>query len=244
PLVLEDRVLVSGGGKRQAILAFNKYDGELLWKKGTGTATHATPILAVIDGVEQALFLIKGKLVSLDPQSGQELWSYRFNFGNSIAASPAVWDNLVHVTAGYGTGGAGIRITKSSDKWDVDELWRKRGNRGVASHWSTPVAHEGYLYGFYSFKEYGSGSFKCIDMETGKVKWRKKGFGQGQVIMAGNKLFALTDFGRLTVIQPDPSEYQEIAMAELIEGKCWATPAICDGQIFLRSTKTGVCVDL
>jgi outer membrane protein assembly factor BamB len=244
PLVFEDRVLVSGGGKRQAFLAFNKEDGALLWKSGQGTICHATPAKATISGVEQALFVVRSELVSLDPETGDELWTYPFKVANSMAASPSIWKNLIHVTAGYGTGGASIEVTKTGDKWKVDELWRKRGNRDVASHWSTPVAHEGYLYGFYSYKEYGTGAFKCIDMKTGKIKWREKGFGQGQVIMADNKLFALTDFGRLNVIEPDPAKYSEIAVAELIEGKCWATPAFSDGQLFLRSTKAGVCVDL
>jgi len=244
PLVMKDRVLVSGGGEGAAFLAFSKGDGSLLWKSGEGTVSHVTPVLAKIGNEEQALFMIRSGLVSLDPRTGKELWTYPFAIGTSMAASPVVWNNLVHVTAGYGIGGACIELTKSGGNWKVNELWRLRGNTRAASIWSTPVVHEGYLYGFYSHKEYGDGPFKCLDMRTGEAMWQEEGFGLGQLVMAGEKLFALTDFGRLHVIAPNPERYTEVARTNIIDGKCWSTPAISDGQIFIRSTTAGVCYDL
>ena len=244
PLVLKDRVLVSGGGGGQAFLAFKKEDGSLLWKTGTGTVSHVTPTLTTIDDVEQALFMVRNELVSLDPKTGKELWTYPFKIGTSMAASPVVFENMVHVTAGYGIGGACVEVKKQGNHWEVDELWRIRGNSRTASIWSTPVAHKGFLYGFYSYKEYGTGAFKCLDMRTGEVMWQEGGFGLGQLMMAGEKLFALTDFGRLNVIAPVSEKYTEIAQANIIDGKCWATPAVSDGQIFIRSTIAGVSYNL
>ena len=106
------------------------------------------------------------------------------------------------------------------------------------------MAHGGYLYGLYSYKEFGTGALKCIDMMTGKIKWRKKGFGQGQLILGDNKLFVLSDYGRLSVVEPSSSKYIEIAEADVIKGKCWATPVISDGHIFVRSTTSGICMEL
>ncbi len=244
PLVMNDRVLVSGGGKGQAFLAFNKEDGSLLWKSGEGIVSHVTPVLANIGGVDQALFMTRDGLISLDPRTGKEFWNYPFAIGTSMAASPVVWNNLVHVTAGYGIGGACIELTKSRDSWKVNELWRLRGNTRASSIWSTPVVHEGFLYGFYSHKEYGVGPFKCLDMRTGETMWHEDGFGLGQLVMADEKLFALTDFGRLYVLEANPKRFTEIAKADVIDGKCWATPAISNGQIFIRSTTSGACYDL
>jgi hypothetical protein len=106
------------------------------------------------------------------------------------------------------------------------------------------VVHDGYLYGCYGHGEYGIGAFKCIDIRTGKVQWQQPGFGHGQVIMAGRQLLATTDAGRLVMIDPTPSEYRERAHAQVIEGKVWASPAVSEGQLFLRSTKQGVCLEL
>lgn len=244
PLVHGDRVFVSGGGERQAILAFSVSDGSLLWQTASDGVSHATPVLATIDGIEQALFVLKKEVISVDPETGKELWTYPFKIGGSIAASPVVYGNLIHVTAGYGTGAAVIEVTQKDKAWDVKEHWRIRGNGSVASHWSTPVAHEGHLYGLYSYKEFGDGELKCIDMLTGKIEWEKKGFGQGQLIMADNKLFVLSDFGRMSVVEPTPVKYKELAEADVIEGKCWATPVISDGHMFIRSTISGISLEL
>ena len=39
-----------------------------------------------------------------------------------------------------------------------------QGNARAASLWSTPVHHAGYLYGMISFKQYGDGPLKCLDL--------------------------------------------------------------------------------
>jgi hypothetical protein len=243
PLLIGDRVIVAGGGAKQCYLAFRATDGEVLWKTGSDRVSHATPVLTTIHGQRQALFLVGRGLVSLDPADGRELWHYPFAWRTSIGASPVVWNDIVHCTAGYGVGGAAVQVTLDGKTWGVKELWRSRGNRDTAAHWSTPVAHDGYLYGCYGHAEFGRAAFKCIDIRTGEVAWEESGFGHGAVIQVGDRLMATTDFGRLTVINPDPSGYREIARADVIEGKCWASPAFSEGRLLLRSTTQGVCLE-
>ena len=99
PLLIGDRVLVAGGGENQAYLAFRADNGELLWKAGTDRPTHSTPIVATIEGKEQALFMAERGLVSRDPADGRELWHYPFPYRTSTAASPVVWGNIINCAA-------------------------------------------------------------------------------------------------------------------------------------------------
>lgn len=244
PLVMGDRVLVAGGGAGQSYLAFNVADGRVLWKSGSDRATHSTPVVTTIHGKVQAIFMAERGLVALDPADGRELWHFPFPYRTATGASPVVWQDIVNCTAGYGVGGGACQIVRTGDKWETKELWRSPGNRDTAAHWSTAVVHEGFLYGCYGYGEYGNGAFKCIDIRTGKVEWEKKGFGHGQVIMVGGRLVATTDAGRLILIEPTPKEYRELASAKVIEGKVWASLAYSDGQVFLRSTTQGVCLEL
>ena len=62
-------------------------------------------------------------------------------------------------------------------------------------------------------------------------------------IMAGGKLLATTDGGKLVLIEPTPEKYRELASADVVEGKVWASLALSDGQVFLRSTKEAVCLE-
>ena len=69
-------------------------------------------------------------------------------------------------------------------------------------------------------------------------------FGPGNVILVNGQLLALSDKGELVVVAADPKGYQEIARADLLQGKCWSTPALADGKVFIRSTKEAGCFDL
>ncbi|MEO5957994.1 MAG: PQQ-binding-like beta-propeller repeat protein [Opitutaceae bacterium] len=243
PLVLADRVLVAGGGRGQSFLAFRPDNGEPLWKSGSDRPTHSTPIVATIHGQSQALFLVARGLVSLDPQTGRELWHYPFPHRTSTAASPVVWRDIVNCTAAYGVGGAACQIKRTGDTWDATELWRRPGAE-TAMHWSTAVVHEGFLYGHFGHRDFALNPVKCVDIRTGKIHWEKRGFGPGQIILAGDRLIATSDAGELVMIEATPSAYKELARADVIEGKVWASPALSDGQIFLRSTTHGVCLEL
>jgi outer membrane protein assembly factor BamB len=246
PLVLGDRVLVSGGGAGQSCLAFRADNGEVIWKTGSDKATHSTPIVATIHGQVQALFMVERGLVSRDPADGRELWHYPFPYRTATAASPVVWQDIVNCTASYGVGGGACRITRTGDKWEVEDLWRSPGDRDTAAHWSTAVVHDGYLYGCYgrASETFGTGPFKCIDIRTGKIQWSQPGFGPSQVIMVGERLFATTDAGVLKLIEPTPTAYREVASAKVIEGKVWGSLAFSDGQLLVRSTTKGVCLEM
>jgi outer membrane protein assembly factor BamB len=243
PLVLGDRVLVAGGGKDQSYLAFRADNGEVLWKAGSDRPTHSTPIVATIHGKEQVLFMAERGIVSRDPVDGRELWHYPFPHRTSTAASPVVWQDIVNCAAAYGVGGAACQVKRNGEQWETVELWRSPGN-DTATHWSTAIAIDGYLYGHYGHRDFAKNSVKCIDIRTGKIQWEKPGFGPSQMILAGDRLLATTDSGDLVAIEPTPSGYHELSRAKAITGKVWASPALSDGQLFLRSTSKGVCLEV
>ena len=70
---------------------------------------------------------------------------------------------------------------------------------------------DGYLYGMISFKQFGGGPLKCVDLQTGTVKWEQAGVGAGQVLLAGNCLVALSDAGEVVIVEPSPDGYKELA---------------------------------
>jgi len=245
PVIDGDLIFVAaGGGRGQALLALSKRDGKVLWQTESDAMTHATPTVADLHGVRQVIFFTQKGLVSVATGSGEVLWRQDFPFRTSTAASPVVSGNIVYCAAGYGVGAGAYSITKSGDKWTSKELWRSPGDKPVANHWSTPVVKNGFLYGMFSFKEYGDGPLKCVDIATGKIMWEKAGFGQGNVILSGDTVIALADDGQLVLVAANSREYTELARAKVLDGKCWSTPILSDGRIYARSTREGVCLDL
>lgn len=243
PIISGDRLFVAGGGRNQSLLCFDKNDGKLLWKSESDAITHATPVLAEIAGVSQVIFFTQEGLVSVTPDAGKVLWRYDFKFNVSTAASPVVWEDVVYCSAGYDVGAGAVRISKDGDGLKATEIYRKE--KTIVNHWSTPVVKDGYLYGMFSFKAYGQGPLACVDIRSGEMEWSEEGFGAGNVILSSDgTLIALSDRGELVLVEANSESYKELARADLLDGKCWSTPALAGGKVYIRSTAEGACFDL
>ena len=239
PVLDGNRIYVGGGGAGQSFLAFDKHTGKELWKSGDEEITHATPAVTEIDGKKQIIYFVQSGLVSIDPASGQELWRQNYDFAVSTAASAVTEGNLVYCSAGYGVGAGLFKIT---DNKDSERVWRKPAK--LMNHWSTPIVHDGHLYGIFEFKKYGKAPLNCVELKTGKIKWSERGFGPGNCILVGDKLLVLSDFGELVVAKATPDGYDELSRMDVLEGKCWSTPAYSNGRVYIRSTEEGACLRL
>lgn len=84
-----------------------------------------------------------------------------------------------------------------------------------------------------------------MDLETGSVKWGEQGFGQGSIIAAGDRLIVLSDQGELSVVRANPTKFELLARFQVIGGKCWTTPVLAQGRLYVRNPKGElVCLDL
>ena len=244
PVIDGDLVFVMGGGPDQSLLAFNKKSGEVVWKTGTEAITHATPVTATILGERQVIFFCQSGLVSLATKDGKLLWKFPYKFEVAAGASPVVSGDIVYCSAAYDVGGGACKITRQGSDLIATPLWQIPGNAGVANHWSTPVCKDGFIYGMFGHGKQNVGPLKCVEIATGKVKWEQPGFGQGNAISASGKILALADNGDLVVVEPTPEAYKELARTHAVAGKCWSTPAVSNGCIFVRSTEEGVCLQV
>ncbi len=244
PLFENGVLYVGGGGAGQTFLALNPATGAVLAKSGDGTITHATPVATTILGTRQIIFYMQDGLTSLDPKTLQPLWHADFKYSTSTAASPVVAGDYVYASAGYGVGAVGFKISKAGSQWKAEQVMRVP-QKPLANHWSTPVFYDGCLYGMFQFKEYGKGPVKCVKLPDGDIKWEQPGFGPGNVILtAGGNVLALTDAGEIVAFKASPDAYKELGRFKAIEGKCWTTPVMSNGRVFVRSTKEAACIQL
>jgi outer membrane protein assembly factor BamB len=244
PVLEGDVVFVAGGGQGQSMIAFNQATGAVVWKTGDDAITHATPVLATLQGTRQVIFMMQSGLVALEAATGKPLWRFAFSYRTSTACSPVVAGDVVFCSAGYEIGAAACRVSKTVDGFEAIEIWRVKGDKPLGCLWSPPVLKDGYLYGMISFKQFGSGPLKCVDLQTGAVKWEQPGFGAGQVMLVGKYLVALSDAGEVAIVEPSPDGYKELVRFKALPGKCWNSPSLSRGRLYVRSTKEGACFDL
>jgi outer membrane protein assembly factor BamB len=248
PIVEGDLVMVAGGGGQgQAFLAFDKASGKLVWKSGTERITHATGTPATIHGVRQVVFFVQSGLVSVDAKSGRELWRYKFPFNVSTASAPVVGGengDIVYCSAAYNMGSGACRVTKSGDSFDAKEIWRLKGNEN-ANHWTTPVCHEGYLYGLYGHRGKGQAKLECRELASGKVMWSEPAVASGgATTMAAGKLIVQHEDGKLVIVETNPAGYKKLAEAQPLKGKAWSMAVVSNGRMFVRTDKDAACLDV
>jgi outer membrane protein assembly factor BamB len=257
PLIEDDRVFVNGNGQNQRLLALRKQDGSVAWKGQNDGMTHATPVAATLGGVRQILYFAQSGLVSVAPDTGSVLWRFPLNYNStSVAASPIVAGDLVYGSRAYPSslsaakaGAVVVRVANPAGSFSASQVWYKTNQ--LMNHWCTPVHYNGHLYGMYG---QGLLEFKCVHLATGDQKWSVTGFGYGSVLAVDRYILALSESGKLVLLDPNPNAYTELARYQALDGshssipglyvKCWNVPAVSNGRIYIRSTTEAVCLDV
>lgn len=242
PLLVNDLVVICGGGPGQSFIGLEQDSGKVRWKSGDETLTHTTPAFAKIHGEDQIIFLCRSGMVSLAPANGKELWRQEFPFKVSTAASPVVANDFIFCSAGYGVGAGLFKLSRNNGSWQSTPVWRKHNE--MMNHWSTPLHYQGNLYGIFGFKEYGKAPLQCIDLQTGTIKWSKEGFGPGNLIRVGSTLVVLSDKGEIVTLDANPAKYTELERRKVLDGKCWSTPTLSNQYLLVRSTKEAAALML
>jgi outer membrane protein assembly factor BamB len=86
-----------------------------------------------------------------------------------------------------------------------------------------------------------SGIAHCFDAAKGEIAWEERmKEHHASLVSAEGKAFFINDFGTLRVVKPG-LKYDLLAESELGE-KVFASPAMSDGQIFIRGEKNLICL--
>ena len=253
PLLYGDWVIVAPVGDKAGVIACDRATGEIVWQsQPIGSMEYASPMPATIGGVEQILMLAKRgnviNAVGIDAADGEVLWSYDgWSCGIEIPSPHPVGDGRVFLTGGYGAGSVMIQITGEGGSFSAEEVWRV-GPEACGSQIHAPILKDGYLY-VISNDNREAGGLTCVDAATGEIKWRtgrRPNFERGGIVMADGKLWVVD--GRratLTLVEPTPEEYREVASHRVLSTRnAWAPLAVSNGRLLLRDQENLRCLDV
>ena len=243
PLVDGDRLLLNVGGKAKGagVVALETATGKVLWTATAHEASYSSGTMATLGGARTAVFLTREGLVGLDPATGtvrfQQRW--RARYASSVnAATPLVFGDLIFISASYETGANLLRVGAAGA---LTSLWHD--DETLSTHYATPVAVDGVLYGFHGRQEYRP-ALRAVDLKTGAVIWSEDGFGAGTVTALGRTLLVATEDGRLLLAPAGTKAFTPTARAQVLPGTVRAYPAFADGLLYLRNDRTLVALDL
>lgn len=231
PIVLGGKVLVNVGAEGAGIVAVDRNTGKIAWKASAEQASYSSPTAVRVGEKTLALFVTRLNAVLVDPDTGAVTRVAPFGKrGPTVnAATPLVADGQAFFTASYGVGAllvGGLRESAPS-LWSSDNV--------LSSQYSTPVLHQGHLYGVHGREDGAPGDLRCVDWKTGTVKWSVPRFGIAQPILAGDKILLQKVDGTVSLIAADPAAHRELASARLTSDKLRALPALSGGKLFVRT---------
>ncbi len=147
PLVDGDQVVCTPGGKNGTMAAFNKKNGDLIWrsKDWTDRAAYSSIVAADIGGVHQYVQMTGDSVGGVDAKDGKLLWKYERKGPTAAIPTPVVSDDYVFVSSGYGAGCNLIHVTKDGDKFKATEVY---SDKDMINHHGGVVLVDGDIYGY------------------------------------------------------------------------------------------------
>ncbi len=229
-LIQGDLALLNFGS---AGTALDKKSGKVVWSSGTDESGYATPVPFDASGEPAVMLAAKRDVIAVKVKEGKELWRFPWKTQYDVnAAAPIKSGSKVFISSGYNRGAGVFDISKTP----AEKVWE---NKNLRNHMASSVLWEGHLYGV------DENQLRCVDFNTGEVKWTDKVSGKGTLSMADGKLLVLSERGELLVANPSPTGFKPISRAQVVGGKCWTAPTLANGKIYVRTGPGDlVCVDV
>lgn len=264
PLIDGERLIVIVGGTKlgpqrnvdfmlqepngSAIVAFDKRTGKQVYKMGEELASYSSPIITNVGGKRVGLAFVRGGLLGFDPEDGRSRFHFpwRAKIMESVnAATPVIDGSRVLISECYGPGSAFLDITES----EPNPIWQddpKKRERKLKAHWNTPIVHGGHLYAS-SGRHTGDAELRCLELETGKVKWSEPGLTRCSMTYLDNHLLCQCEDGRILVLKANPEKFEQICEVKLeqpLHYPTWSAPVVSHGLGYFRDEAWTVCVEL
>jgi outer membrane protein assembly factor BamB len=228
------------------VMRINKTTGKNVWKVDRATNaikespdSYTTPALLKYGKTIEIVITGGDVVTGHDPATGKELWRANgLNPDNHpfyrIVASPIVSGDMIYAPTrikpllAIRAGGRGD-ITETHRAWAFDK----------GPDVPTPVTDGKY---FYVVDD--KGVTWCLDAKTGQAIYGperiKPGTYSSSPVLADGKIYITNEDGLTTVLKAGPKF--EVLAENNLNDYCLSSPAISEGQIFIRTTQHLYCI--
>lgn len=251
PLVLDDVVVVPGGGPRTrrdakepeflALVAYDRATGERRWTAGDEQISYVSPHVAALGGREAIVSVNESRVVGYDPATRTVIWQFDWpghsNSDATCSQALVLGEKQVFISKGYGIGAALFEIAEqAAEPWSMREVWHETGS--LKTKFTNVAIHEGHAYGL------SDGILECVRLADGKRMWKGGRYGQGQVLRVGGLLLVQAESGEVVLVDAAPAKHSVRSRLDAIKGQTWNNLCLAGRRLLVRNAEEAACYEL
>lgn len=268
PLIEGKQLICLVGGPNALVVAFDKDTGKELWKAlNAKEPGYCPPTLLTIGGKQQLVIWHPEAVVGLDPATGKELWTHKWNVQAALTVPTPRLDGDRLLLSSFYNGSKLLEL--KGDPVAPKVLWESKSAKtgkgetpnktdNLHAIMPTPFIRDGHIYGICSY-----GELRCLKADTGERVWmdlRATGtqkmpterWGNAFLVEHEGKFFIFNEKGDLIIAKLSPKGYEEISRAHILDpdnrmaGRLviWSHPAFAHKSMFARNDSEIVSVSL
>ena len=224
------------------LTAVDKDTGKIVWKvvpEGLHDS-YCSLVIGQVNGIPSLLLVADKQVHAYAPANGRSLWSVEVPIEQNVP-SCVIDEGTVYAFGGtHGLKGGVALAPKvaadSTGQITVEKLWEIR--RGIPEC-SSPV-----LYNDLFYMVTDAGVVSCLDPQIGQIVWKKRlpsgSLYHSSLVAGDDKVYIVNSKGDTTVIRAG-RDYEELAINSIDE-EVYSSPAICNGDFFLRGKNHVFCI--
>jgi outer membrane protein assembly factor BamB len=242
PIHHDGKIIVCAGGKPGFLLAFDPISGEPIWKSETEEMSYSTPIVAKLAGRDHLIVMTAIDIAGFDPRTGRRLWSHPHvnQWRTNISTPNFGADQILYLSSGGEAGSRALQLsTDASGAVGVKELWAEIKSPASMGSFIRVGDHI-----YCTSGDMGPAFLTAINLHTGEVAWRERGFAKGNLIHADGKTIFLDEKGVLALLDLTPEGMSVRAQCQMLEETAWTAPTLVGKTLYLRDKKRIVALEL
>lgn len=241
PLVVDNMVIASPGGKKASMVAFNINNGNVEWEAEplNQEPQYMNPRLIEYAGRKMIISVMGTDIIAVNAKDGKIIWKVNYAGVNAAtgrvmknhAVTPLFKDGYILIANGYNW--VALKLKLSADGNSVETAWE---NRSFDPQHGGVVLVGDNIYGS-THQSKPSDEWACVDWNTGKTLWTTKWYSRGSVISADGMLYLYEEkSGHVALVNPNPFKLDIVSEFQITKGAgpFWAHPVISRGRLYIR----------
>jgi len=230
PLIVDEKIIMTPGGSRYNIVAFNKKTGELIWSSsGEGTVSaYCSPQYIDDHDIPIVVTSVFDFIIALNTDTGEKLWSFpRTSEFNNHPNTPLYYNGMIFSPTGDRGGSVMLRLKNGGR--EVEQVWE---NLNLDTQMGGAVRIGDYVYA----SGHRDRNWFCVNWNTGETSYKVRDIAPCSVIAADGMLYCYSERGFMYLVKPNPEKFELISSFEVTPGTGthWAHPVIHNGVLYIR----------